>query len=224
VRNPESGSTRLLTRSGGPAPSSHQFRCYPSTAARSRQDSRPRSPERPHPCPAHRRAGARWAWNRGPQLGADRRDGVGYLRAGERVPTPLDLRQCQLLVGAEQLVSSREHGACREGNVHDGTSTRSNRGSSGRDRSTSPATTRGRRRYVWPARSLQSGITRCPVDPGSRELSEQPWGISASGVPRPERRSVKARHRWHAEQGDADESWGTASQWAVIIGRPARVQ
>jgi hypothetical protein len=59
--------------------------------------------------------------------------------AGQAAVAGQEPRQRQLLVGAEQLVSRREHAACRDGNVHDGNLQASSRGSSGRDRSGSPS-------------------------------------------------------------------------------------
>jgi hypothetical protein len=48
--------------------------------------------------------------------------GVGV--AGQAAVAGQEPGQGELLVGAEQLVSRRESRACRDGNVHDGTSKR----------------------------------------------------------------------------------------------------
>jgi hypothetical protein len=98
--------------------------------------------------------------------------------AGEAAVTSQEPRQRQLLVGAERLVSGREQGACREGNVHGGTSKRHAEAPVAGTGQAAPATIRGRRRYVWPARSLQSEACLCQEE-FSRARRGSPW---AGGV------------------------------------------
>jgi hypothetical protein len=69
--------------------------------------------------------------------------------------------QRQLLVRTEQLVPGREHGACRERNIHDGTSKRRAEAPVAGTGQAAPATIRGRRRDVWAARWLQSEACLC---------------------------------------------------------------
>jgi hypothetical protein len=81
-------------------------------------------------------------------------EGVGI--AGGTAVAGQEPSQRQLFVGAEPVVAGRDHGACRERNVHCGTSKRDAEAPVSGTGQAAPATNRGRRPYVSPARSLQS--------------------------------------------------------------------
>jgi len=76
--------------------------------------------------------------------------------AGEAAVAGQEPCQRQLLGGAEQLVSRDERRACRDGNVHGGPPSVDAEAPVAGIGQAAPALIRGRRPYVWPARSLQS--------------------------------------------------------------------
>jgi hypothetical protein len=99
---------------------------------------------------------------------------------GEAAVAGQEPRQRQLLVRAEQFVSGRDRGACRDGNVHDGTSKRHAEAPLAETGHTAPATIRGSRPYASPARSLQSGRYAQEAD-GGDDLPRRPDSGVAAG-------------------------------------------
>ena len=81
--------------------------------------------------------------------------------AGEAAVAGQEPCQRQLLGGAEQLVSRDERRACRDGNVHGGPPSVDAEAPVAGIGQAAPALIRGRRPYVWPARSLQSEACLC---------------------------------------------------------------